>query len=146
MTPLPKEELARLLPHGPSMCLLDSVEGWDDLTISCRTSTHRDPCNPLRFRGKLTVAAGLEYAAQAMGAHVGLVGGLQQGAYRVGLVGGVREVVFSADRLDDLEGPLLVNAKRLIEGELGYMYEFTVAHGTLNLIEGRASIFLKVTA
>lgn len=146
MTSLPKEELARLLPHGRSMCLLDSVEGWDDLTIRCRTSTHRDPGNPLRFGGRLTVAAGLEYAAQAMGAHVGLVGGLQQGAYRVGLVGGVREVVFSADRLDDLEGPLLVAARRLVEGEQGYMYEFIVAHGGLKLIEGRASIFLKVTA
>jgi predicted hotdog family 3-hydroxylacyl-ACP dehydratase len=128
------------------MCLLDSVEDWDDLTICCRTSSHRDPCNPLRFGGRLTVAAGLEYAAQAMGAHVGLVGGLQQGAYRVGLVGSVREVVFSADRLDDLEGPLLVNATRLVEAELGYMYEFIVAHGALKLIEGRASIFLKATA
>jgi predicted hotdog family 3-hydroxylacyl-ACP dehydratase len=126
------------------MCLLDSVECWDDLTISCRTSTHRDPGNPLRFRGRLTAAAGLEYAAQAMGAHVGLVGGLQHGAFRVGLVGSVREVVFSAGRLDDLEGPLLVNARRLVEGELGYMYEFTVTHGASKLIEGRASIFLKV--
>jgi hypothetical protein len=33
-----------------------------------------------------------------------------------------------------------------VEGEQGYMYEFTVAHGGLKLIEGRASIFLKVTA
>lgn len=135
-----------MLPHGPSMCLLDAVEGWDDLAISCRTSSHRDPGNPLRFRGRLTVAAGLEYAAQAMGAHVGLVAGLQQGAYRVGLVGSVRDVVFSADRLDDLEGPLLVNARRLVQGELGYMYEFTVAHGASKIVEGRASIFLKANA
>ena len=134
-----------MLPHGRSMCLLDVVESWDELTISCRTSTHRDPGNPLRFKGRLTIAAGLEYAAQAMGTHVGLVGGPQQGAYRVGLVGSVREVIFSADRLDDLQGPLLVNARRLVEGEVGYLYEFTVAHGALKLIQGRASIFLKVT-
>ena len=43
MTRLTKEEIGRLLPHGPSMCLLESVEVWDDLTISCRTTTHRDP-------------------------------------------------------------------------------------------------------
>ena len=142
---LAKEEIARLLPHGPGMCLLDSVESWNDSTISCRTSTHRDPGNPLRFRGRLTIAAGLEYAAQAMGAHVGLLRGLQQGAPRVGLVGSVREVVFSAEHLDDFKGALLVKARRLVEGELGYMYEFTVAHGALELIQGRASIFLKVT-
>jgi predicted hotdog family 3-hydroxylacyl-ACP dehydratase len=141
--PLTKDEIGRLLPHGESMCLLDSVEAWDALTISCRTSTHQDQRNPLRFRGRLTAAAGLEYAAQAMGAHVGLIEGIQTDGRRIGLVGSVREVRFSADRLDHLDGPLIVNARRLIEGEQGYLYQFTVAHGTLTLIEGRASIFVK---
>jgi predicted hotdog family 3-hydroxylacyl-ACP dehydratase len=57
------------------MCLLESVEAWDDVTIRCLASTHRDQRNPLRFHGRLTASAGLEYAAQAMGAHVGLVDG-----------------------------------------------------------------------
>jgi len=143
MTFLTKEEIGRLLPHGPSMCLLESVEVWDDLTISCRTATHRAPSNPLRFKGRLTASAGLEYAAQAMGAHVGLVNGDRQSEHRIGLVGGVRDVVFSTDRLDDLNGWLIVNARRLVEGEQGYMYHFTVLHQTSTLIEGRASIFVK---
>jgi predicted hotdog family 3-hydroxylacyl-ACP dehydratase len=125
------------------MCLLDSVETWDAFSISCRTSTHRDQRNPLRFKGRLTAAAGLEYAAQAMGAHVGLVGGRNTHTSTIGLVGSVREVKFSADRLDHYEGPLIVNARRLIEGEQGYLYQFTVAYGALTLIEGRASIFVK---
>ena len=125
------------------MCLLESVEGWDDLTISCLTATHRDPRNPLRFKGRLTASAGLEYAAQAMGAHVGLVDGSRRTEHRIGLVGGVRDVVFTTDRLDDLDGRLIINARRLIEGEQGYMYHFTVAHGDCKLIEGRASIFVK---
>jgi predicted hotdog family 3-hydroxylacyl-ACP dehydratase len=125
------------------MYLLDSVESWDALTIRCRTSTHRDQRNPLRFGGRLTAAAGLEYAAQAMGAHVGLVGGSDTEVHRIGLVGGVREVKFSIDRLDHLDGPLIVDAKRLIAGEQGYMYQFTVSQGALTLIEGRASIFVK---
>src|SRR5574339_533441 len=143
MTSLGKEEIGRLLPHGASMCLLESVEGWDDLTISCRTATHRDPRNPLRFNGCLTAAAGLEYAAQAMGAHVGLMNGGRQPEHRIGLVGGVRDVVFTIDRLDDQEGWLIVHARRLVEGEQGYMYHFTVSNGTSTLIEGRASIFVK---
>jgi predicted hotdog family 3-hydroxylacyl-ACP dehydratase len=142
MTRLGKEEIGRLLPHGPSMCLLESVEGWDALTISCRTATHRDPQNPLRFKGRLTASAGLEYAAQAMGAHVGLLKGGQP-EHQIGLVGGVRDVVFTIDRLDDKNGWLIVNAKRLVEGEQGYMYHFTVSHRTSTLIEGRASIFVK---
>ena len=143
MALLNKEEIGRLLPHGASMCLLESVEGWDALTINCRTSTHRDRHNPLRFKGRLTVSAGLEYAAQAMGAHVGLVDGDRQTEERIGLVGAVREVVFATQRLDDLDGWLMINATRLVEGERGYMYHFTVMHGEKKLIEGRASIFVK---
>ena len=142
---LTKTEIGRLLPHGESMCLLESVEDWDTQTISCLTTTHRDPSNPLRFKGRLTVSAGLEYAAQAMGAHVGLVDGDRQTKQRIGLVGGVREVVFATERLDDLDGPLMVRARRLVEGEQGYMYHFTVTHGMSKLIEGRVSIFVKGT-
>lgn len=125
------------------MCLLDSVETWDDTTISCRTSTHRDERNPLRARGRLTVSAGLEYAAQAMGAHVGLVDGSRRSENRIGYVGGVRDVTFSVTRLDDLAGDLTVDATRMVEGESSYMYRFTVSHSGLAIIEGRASIFVK---
>jgi predicted hotdog family 3-hydroxylacyl-ACP dehydratase len=143
VTRLGKEEIGRLLPHGDSMCLLESVEAWDERTISCLTATHRDPSNPLRFKGRLTASAGLEYAAQAMGAHVGLVNGDHDREHRIGLVGGVRDVVFTTDCLDHLDGWLIVDARRLVEGEQGYMYHFTVSHRTSKLIEGRASIFIK---
>jgi predicted hotdog family 3-hydroxylacyl-ACP dehydratase len=125
------------------MCLLESVEAWDALTIRCLASTHRDRWNPLRFKGRLSASAGLEYAAQAMGTHVGLVGGNHRTEHRIGLVGSVRDVVFATDRLDHLDGWLLVNATRLVEGDQGYMYHFTLMHGVEKLIEGRASIFVK---
>jgi predicted hotdog family 3-hydroxylacyl-ACP dehydratase len=128
------------------MCLLDSVETWDDTTISCRTSTHRDQRNPLRARGRLTVSAGLEYAAQAMGAHVGLVDGSRRSENQIGYVGGVRDVTFSVNRLDDLAGDLTVEATRMVEGENSYMYRFTVSHSGLAIIEGRASIFVKAAS
>jgi predicted hotdog family 3-hydroxylacyl-ACP dehydratase len=128
------------------MCLLDSVETWDDTTISCRTSTHRDQRNPLRARGRLTVSAGLEYAAQAMGAHVGLVDGSRRSENQIGYVGGIRDVTFSVTRLDDLTGDLAVDATRMVEGENSYMYRFTVSHSGLAIIEGRASIFVKAAS
>lgn len=125
------------------MCLLDSVETWDDTTISCRTSTHRDQRNPLRARGRLTVSAGLEYAAQAMGAHVGLLDRDRRTENQIGYIGSVRDVTFSVNRLDDLAGDLTVHATRMVEGENSYMYRFTVSHSGLAIIEGRASIFVK---
>lgn len=128
------------------MCLLDSVETWDDTTISCRTSTHRDQRNPLRARGRLTVSAGLEYAAQAMGAHVGLLDRDRRTENQIGYIGGVRDVTFSVNRLDDLAGDLTVDATRMVEGENSYMYRFTVSHSGLAIIEGRASIFVKAAS
>ena len=128
------------------MCLLDSVETWDDTTISCRTSTHRDQRNPLRARGRLTVSAGLEYAAQAMGAHVGLLDRDRRTENQIGYIGSVRDVTFWVNRLDDLAGDLTVDATRMVEGENSYMYRFTVSHSGLAIIEGRASIFVKAVS
>jgi predicted hotdog family 3-hydroxylacyl-ACP dehydratase len=128
------------------MRLLDAVEFWDALTITCRTSTHRDERNPLRVRGRLMISAGLEYAAQAMGVHVGLVNGGLRSQQQIGFVGSVRDVIFAVNRLDDLAGDLTVDATRLLEGEGRYIYRFTVAHAGCALIEGRASIFIQAAS
>ncbi|HET9063517.1 MAG TPA: 3-hydroxylacyl-ACP dehydratase [Candidatus Binatia bacterium] len=128
------------------MRLLDTVEAWDETTIRCRTATHRDPNHPLRSRGRLSVAVGLEYAAQAMGVHVGLVDRDRQTAGRIGYIGNVRDVTFGVERLDDTVSDLIVEATRLAEGDQSYMYRFTVLLGSRAIIEGRASIFIKAVS
>ena len=135
-----------MLPHGGSMRLLDMVEAWDETTIRCRTATHRDPNHPLRYRGRLSVSVGLEYAAQAMGVHVGLRDRDRQAAGRIGYVGSVRDVTFGVERLDDTVSDLVVEATRLAEGDQSYMYRFTVLLDSRAIIEGRASIFIKAVA
>lgn len=126
------------------MRLIDSVETWEESTIRCRTATHRDPNHPLRYHGRLSVSVGLEYAAQAMGVHVGLLDSNRQTAGGIGYVGSVRDVIFGADRLDDTVSDLIVEATRLAEGDQSYMYRFTVLLDSRAIIEGRASIFIKV--
>ena len=128
------------------MRLLDAVEAWDETPIRCRTAPHRDPDHPLRYRGRLSVSVGLEYAAQAMGVHAGLLDRDRQMEGRIGYVGSVRDVVFGADRLDGTDSDLMVEATRLAEGDQSYMYRFRVALGDRTVIEGRASIFLKAVA
>lgn len=128
------------------MRLLDTVEAWDETTIRCRTATHRDPNHPLRSRGLLSVAIGLEYAAQAMGVHVGLLDRDRQTAGRIGYVGSVRDVTFGVERLDDTGSDLIVEATRLAEGDQSYMYRFTLLLDSRAIIEGRASIFIKAVA
>ena len=88
MPPLTKEELSTFLPHAGAMRLIDLVESWDAMTIRCRTRSHRDVANPLRQGGRLDAVTGLEYAAQAMGVHVGLLNRERSTDGLIGYVGG----------------------------------------------------------
>ncbi len=138
-----KAALCQLIPHHGTMCLLDTVERWDETSILCTTASHRDATNPLRRDNRLEAICGLEYAAQAMAVHVGL---LQQGKDRrlaVGYLGAVKKLILQATRLDDVKGNLTVQATRLV-GEVDcFIYAFRVSAERQELLEGRASIFLK---
>jgi predicted hotdog family 3-hydroxylacyl-ACP dehydratase len=138
-----KAALCRLIPHHGTMCLLDTVARWDDSSILCTTASHRDATNPLRRDNQLEAICGLEYAAQAMAVHVGL---LEQGKERrltVGYLGGVKNLTLRAIRLDDVKGDLTIQATRLV-GEVNcFIYAFRVSVGREEFLDGRASIFLK---
>jgi predicted hotdog family 3-hydroxylacyl-ACP dehydratase len=143
MLSISKAALCRLIPHQGTMCLLDTVERWDDTSITCTTASHRDLTNPLRRDSQLEAICGLEYAAQAMAVHVGL---LEQGKERrlaVGFLGAVKHLMLRATRLDDVKVDLTVQATRLV-GEAGsFIYAFRVSVERQELLDGRASIFLK---
>ena len=138
-----KADLCRLIPHGGAMCLLDAVEQWDETGIICKTASHRDATNPLRRDDRLEAVCGLEYAAQAMAVHVGL---LQQGKERriaLGYLGAVKNLTLRAGRLDDVKEDLTVQATRLVGQGSSFIYTFRVSAGPQELLDGRASIFLK---
>ena len=141
-----KAALCRLIPHQGTMCLLDTVERWDDTSILCTTTSHRDQTNPLRRDNQLEAICGLEYAAQAMAVHVAL---LQQGKdprLAVGYLGAVKNLMLRATRLDDVKGDVTVQATRLVGGVGSFIYAFRVSAEQQELLDGRASIFLKYLA
>lgn len=138
-----KEDLAVLLPHAGSMRLLDRAASWDESSIRCHTKTHQDPENPLRRGSCLDAVAGIEYAAQAMGVHVGLLNGGRSSDGSIGYVGGLRDVVFGIDRLDDCPDELTIDATRLFMGDDSFLYRFAISSGGREVMSGRASIFLK---
>ena len=143
MLRMSKADLCRLIPHHGTMCLLDAVEQWDETDILCTTASHRDATNPLRRDNRLEAICGLEYAAQAMAVHVGL---LEQGKERrltVGYLGAVKNLILRTTRLDDAKGDLTVQATRLV-GEAGcFIYAFRVSVARQEFLDGRASIFLR---
>jgi predicted hotdog family 3-hydroxylacyl-ACP dehydratase len=121
------------------MCLLDEVVDWDVQHIVCRSSTHRAADHPLSSHGRLGVACGVEYAAQAMAVHGALTAGAEQRP-AAGFLASLRDVRLDASRLDDVAGELLCEAT-LIAGDSGSaLYEFAVRSAGRRLIGGRATV------
>lgn len=154
------------IPHQGRMCLLDEVLDWNAQHIRCRTATHRAPDNPLRSHGRLGIACGIEYAAQAMALHGALAGGaandVANGAVdgavdgaanggvntsggsssRVGLLASVRDVRLNVLRLDDIESDLICEVTHLAGDSRTALYEFALRDRDRSLLSGRASVIL----
>jgi predicted hotdog family 3-hydroxylacyl-ACP dehydratase len=136
-----RAEIARLIPHSGAMCLLDGVLQWDSSRIRCFSRSHHAADNPLRADGRLPAVCGVEYAAQAMAVH----GSLAKHAGskpRRGLLAGVRDVACSRDRLDDLEGDLIVDAELEAGDGNRVIYRFTLRVGDVEVLNGRAAVVL----
>ena len=139
--PLDRTWIASRIPHKDRMCLLDAVVEWDDSRVVCRATSHRDADNPLRAHGRLGVASGIEYAAQAMATHGALL--LAEGAPpRAGFLTSLRDVVFGASRLDDVAADLAIEALRHSGDGNNAVYRFTVRAGERELLHGRATVVL----
>lgn len=136
---LGRDAIARLLPHAGAMRLLDEVVAWDGDAITCRASSHRDPANPLRSAGGLSAIVGVEYAAQAIAVHGGL---LEQSRPRTGYLAALRDVVCSAERLDGEAADLMVHATRIAAESGRLLYDFRIASGGRELLSGRLSVVL----
>ena len=139
---LDRTGIARRIPHSGSMCLLDRLESWDATAIRCTTSTHSHQDNPLRSASGLLAPSLIEYAAQAMALHGGLLApeGVEPSA---GFLASARNVRLSVARFDDVPGALRVDAQRLSGDVNQVLYEFSVRdEGGRALAEGRAVVVL----
>jgi predicted hotdog family 3-hydroxylacyl-ACP dehydratase len=139
--PLDRAWIASRIPHKHRMCLLDGVVEWDEARVVCRATSHRDADNPLRAHGRLGVACGIEYAAQAMAVHGALLAA--EGAPpRIGYLTSVREVALHASRLDDVVADLEIEALRHSGDGNNVLYRFTVRADHRELLRGRAAVVL----
>lgn len=137
--------IADLIPHAGSMVLLEHIEAWDKTTIRCRTTSHRSPANPLRRDGILSVTAGIEYGAQAMAVHGGLLGGDTAPANSPAYLVSLREVALHVTRLDNQADDLIITATALNRSAEVQAYRFTVMVGSTVLVDGQATVFTPLT-
>ena len=139
---LDRAGIARRIPHSGRMCLLDRLEAWDAEAIHCSTVSHALPDNPLRTASGLMAPNLVEYAAQAMALHGGLLAAPGEPP-SAGFLATARNVRFAVSRLDEVQGALQVRARRLSGDARQVLYEFnlTDVDGTA-LADGRAVVVL----
>lgn len=139
--PLDRAWLLAHLPHQGAMCLLDRIEAWDAQHIHCTTKSHRSADHPLRTHGRLGVACGIEYAAQAMAAHGALMAS-PNASPPVGYLTSARAVDLFVARLDDIDADLHVEAERISSNDNSILYGFGISAGERPLLRGRVTVVL----
>lgn len=134
------ERIAGLIPHAGTMCLLERIVHWDDSSVTVATTTHRNPDHPLATPSGLRAIHLCEYGAQAMAVHGGLAAPARGERARPGVLVSLRDIVLGCDFVQDLEGELLVEARRLHDSGTAWQYEFRVTHAGRLLAQGRATV------
>jgi predicted hotdog family 3-hydroxylacyl-ACP dehydratase len=130
------------IPHRGSMCLLDEVLEWDAASIRCRSATHRAANHPLSRQGRLGIACGIEYAAQAMAVHGALASNAshRSAPSQVGLLASLRDVRMFAERLDTIEADLICEATQVAGDAASAIYTFQISAAHTSLLSGRATV------
>ena len=141
MTGAPFPAVSELTPHSGGMCLLDVVLEHSQERTLCRVDP-RGSALLCDRDGSVPIWVGLEYMAQCVAVHGGLVSRARREAPRPGLFLGCRKARFTAQELPS--HPLEVEAVHH-RGELGLVaFDCQLrdpADGS-TLVEGRVNVYL----
>jgi predicted hotdog family 3-hydroxylacyl-ACP dehydratase len=137
-----RTRIEALIPQQGAMCLIDRVDFQGGQRIICSTMQHLSATNPLRTPNGLSSLHGIEFAAQAMAAHGALTEPGDERP-RVGLLLSARDCVFHRQRLDDIAGPLVIEAVQMGTSDQTRLYRFKVSAQGETVVEGRAAVMLR---
>ena len=138
-----REQLCALIPHAGDMCLLDRVDQWGQTTISCSSNSHLLAHNPLLNNNKLAAVHAVEYAAQSMAVHGGLLAREQGMPPAQGFIAALREIKLHVDYLHDKPGALQIRAEAMLSNADAMIYSFEITSGALAIAEGRITVMGK---
>jgi predicted hotdog family 3-hydroxylacyl-ACP dehydratase len=134
------ERIRGLIPHAGAMCLLERVLEWDTRSIRCLANSHIAVDHPLRGAEGLAAVHLIEYCAQALALHRGLVAEAAGEVAPSGWLVAVRDFRLAVSRLDPLTAPLQLRARELLYFEGGTQYEVAAEAGGRELGGGRISV------
>ena len=145
MNRIGRDRILGLIPHEGAMCLLDSVEEWNEAGIICLSARYADADNPMRRAdGTLGTVTAIEIAAQAMALHGRLIAP-EEGPPRPGFLVALRDVAVRAANLPPGIGPLTITARQMLGDARGATYAFTVSAAGEEWLTGRATVLFEVT-
>ena len=125
------------------MCLLEEVVAWNEKTITCRTRSHLSPSHPLRCADGLSAIHLIEYGAQAMAIHGGLLAKSRSSSPRLGYLAAARQVTLHIRWINQIDSDLTIEAEQLVEDSSNFLYSFRAsAHGD-TLATGRATVITR---
>ena len=134
---LERSEIAQLIPHAGSMCLVDRVLSWDDTTAHLSSDSHHRSDHPLRRDGRLDAVHLVEYAAQSMAIHSALLGRQHGVSLTYGYLAAVHHVELEVTRLDDVAASLDLYCQRLMDNGI---YSFHTRADQQMLASGRLTV------
>lgn len=125
---LDKDKIEALIPHSGGMCLLEKVISYSESAIICETSSHLLLDNPLKINGKLSKMHLIEYGAQAIAIHGGLIEKQSLNNLlllpKIGYITLIKSVTWG--RFDSLTAKLTIKATVQIMDERVKRYDFSV--------------------
>ncbi|MCK5924470.1 MAG: hypothetical protein KAG10_01110 [Methylococcales bacterium] len=128
--PLLKADFKALVPHSGDMLLIDSVKKWSTTSITTGSYSHQKTNHPLRLKGVLSSLHLIEYGAQTIALHCGLLSGKSQ----EGFLAAVKEAHFYVDEVQDLADELQIDATIEHQATQGAVYQLKItANGKLLL-------------
>lgn len=138
--PLSHAQIAALIPHSGSMCLLDAVQHWTETEIVCTTRSHLQKPHPLWNKTGLSSVHAVEYGAQAAAVHGGLLAQALGQHAAPGYIVQIKDVELNAGCLDLIQEEFIVRAQKLLASAQGWIYQFSLSTATREWVQGRVSI------
>lgn len=125
------------------MCLLDRVAFWDARIIECSSMTHLDPHNPLRRDGHLFGIHLIEYGAQAIAVHGGLLARMRGARYKPAYLAAISKARLFIDTTEGLSSELTITASIRAQLDAGVVYWIEVLSEARGMLaEAQATVVL----
>ncbi len=133
----------QLIPHAADMCLLEQVVSWDEKGVVCAMQSHQSLKNPLRSNDQLSAIHAIEYGAQAVAVHSGLLAHEKGEVIKLGYLAALRQIQLHCSRLDKIASILTVEATQLLSDAGNLMYSFAVTTEGRPIADGRVIIMIQ---